>query len=103
MANVPIIDNWIIKPIEGTMGMLPYGNTPVGRMVWAGGAGTAFAYVVRPKISFYEATAPGPGGGLWLPKKWSLTAPVGTPSNELTIFPAWAWTVLPALMFGVFV
>lgn len=98
MADVPIIDNLIIKPIEGTMAMLPYGNSPIGRMVWAGGAGTAFAYFVKPDISFYDTPA-----GERLPKLWSLTAPAGTGSGQLTIFPVWAWTVVPALLLGVFV
>jgi len=97
MADVPIIDNLIIKPIEGTMAMLPYGNSPIGRMVWAGGAGTAFAYLVKPDISFF-----GPED-FRQPKLWSLTAPAGTNSAQLTIFPAWAWTVVPAVLLGVFV
>lgn len=80
-----------LTPIEDLMMNIPGAQTPMGRMLVFGGAGTAFAYAVRPSMSFFEDGSPRP---------WIIT---DSKNPQATLFPYWAYTVLPALVFGVFV
>ena len=70
--------------------MIPGCNTPLGRVAVFGGAGTAYAYYVRPEMSFM------PDGS---PRPWIILEPN---NQNATMFPYWAYTLVPALLFGVF-
>lgn len=77
--------------IEQLLMKLPMGSTPTGRVLLFGGAGGAFAYFVRPSISF------NPDGS---PKPWIM---FDANNSNATLFPYWAWIVVPGVLFGVFV
>ena len=70
---------------------VPGGATPMGRVMVFSTAGTAFAYLVRPSMSFNEDGSA---------KPWIVT---DANNPNATLFPYWAYTVLPGLLFGVFV
>ena len=85
------LDKAVITPIEQGLSYLPGGTYPAVRTLYGFGAGAAFAYVVRPSVSF-EANGK--------PRPWIIT---DSGNSQATIFPYWAWAVLPGLFFGVFV
>ena len=85
------LDEYVITPIEQGMAILPFGTQPAGRAAWGFAAGAAFAYFVRPSLSFDAAGNPLP---------WIVT---DSSNPNATIFPYWAYAVLPGLFFGVFV
>ena len=77
--------------IEQLMMKLPLGSTPAGRAALFGGGGVAFAYFVRPSISFnVDGT----------PKPWIL---FDANNANATLFPYWAWAAVPAVLFSIFV
>ena len=67
------------------------GRTIGGRMMLFGAAGGAFAHFVRPEMSFDANGNPRP---------WIL---LDGNNPEATLFPAAAYVVVPALLFGMFV
>jgi len=85
------LDQAIITPLEQALSYIPGAQYPAVRCAMGGAAGAAFAYKVRPSVSFDKAGNPRP---------WIVT---NSSNAEATIFPYWAWAVLPALFFGVFV
>lgn len=80
----------VITPIESLFIKLPLGGSPLGRMVLAGGAGAAVAYYGRPAMSFNKDGTP---------KPWIL---LDARNPDAAVFPWWAYIVLPAVTFGVF-
>jgi len=78
-------------PIENLLSQVPLCNSPIGRTAVFGALGGAFAYAVRPEMSFL------PSGE---PRKWIVTH--GN-DPQATLFPYWAYVALPALIFGVFI
>jgi hypothetical protein len=80
-----------LSPIESAVAAIPGCNSPLGRIAVFGGAGTAFAYGVKPSISF------NPDGTV---KPWILFDAM---NPNATLFPHWMWGVLPAFIFGVLV
>jgi len=85
------LDRAVITPIETLLSQLPFGGSPMGRMFLAGGAGGAFAYYVRPSVSFNKDGSPRP---------WILT---DSSNPDAAVFPWWAFIALPAVTFGMFV
>ena len=84
------IDN-ALSPIEEILIQIPGGATPMGRMALFGGMGAAYAYTMRPSMSFDASGNAKP----WI---------VFDPQNpNAAIFPYWAWGVVPAIIFGVLV
>lgn len=81
----------VITPIEGILLQIPGAATPLGRVAVFGGAGAAFAYWVRPSVSFDESGQP---------KPWIVT---DSKNPNATLFPYWAWFVVPATLFGVLI
>ena len=80
-----------LTPIEEALLCIPGCSGPLGRVAIFGGAGAAFAYGVKPSISFEaDGTA----------KPWILFDPTNARS---TLFPHWMWGVLPAVIFGVLI
>jgi hypothetical protein len=79
----------IITPVEQVVGALPLGQSPIGRVVLGLGLGISIAYFVRPSMSFY------PDGR---PRPWILT---DSKNVEGTIFPYWAYPLVPAILLGV--
>lgn len=77
--------------IESLLMSVPGAHTPLGRAALFGGAGGAFAYVVRPSLSFKANGAP---------RSWIVT---NGNDPEATLFPWWAWIVVPGALFSVFV
>ena len=77
-------------PVEHLFASLPLGSTPLGRVVLAGGAGLALAYAVRPSCSF---DANGNARPFVLFDQSNPAA---------TMFPHWAYFVVPAVTFGLF-
>lgn len=84
-----VVDN-VLAPIESIVGSLPMCSTPFGRALVFGGAGTAFAFAVKPSVSFKE------DGSV---KPFILFAP---DDLDASVFPYWAWGVVPAVIFGIF-
>lgn len=84
------IDN-ALSPIEEILTEIPGAATPLGRMALFGGAGAAYAYYVRPSMSF-DATG--------CAKPWIFFEPK---NPNAAIFPYWAWGVVPAVVFGVLI
>ena len=77
--------------IENLLLMVPGGATPIGRAAIFGAAGGAFAYFVRPSASFK------PDG---TPKEWILT---NQNDPDATLFPYWAYVIVPGVIFGVLI
>ncbi len=77
--------------IEQLLLKVPGAATPVGRVAIFGGAGAAYAYNMRPSISFHADGSPRP---------WIL---MDSNNAEATLFPYWAWFVVPGAIFGVFI
>lgn len=67
------------------------GRTIAGRMIVFGAAGGAFAHLVRPSMSFDAQGNPRP---------WIL---LDANNPDATMFPAAAYVVVPAVLFGMFV
>jgi hypothetical protein len=80
----------VIAPVEQAFCALPFGHTAAGRVVLAGGAGVALAYAVRPSVSFDTHGNPRP---------FIL---FDSKNPEATIFPYWAWFVVPGVVCGLF-
>jgi len=80
----------VIAPVEQVFASLPFGSSPSGRVLLAGGAGAAFAYFVRPAVSFDKNGNPRP---------WIL---LDSKNPDATVFPYYAWFVAPAVIFGLF-
>lgn len=85
-----LIDN-ATTAMEDIMLKIPFCSTPIGRTLVFGGAGAAFAYTVRPAMSFY------PDGR---PREWIL---VDRSNPEATLFPYWAYLVIPGALAGIFI
>lgn len=77
--------------IERLMGALPMGTSPAGRGLLFAAAGGATAYYVRPEMSFTKDGRP---------REWILVDP-GNP--EATLFPWWAYVVVPGVLAGIFI
>jgi hypothetical protein len=84
-----VIDN-VLAPVESLVGMIPGCSTPIGRALIFGSLGTGYAFAVKPAVSF---TADG------VAKPFILFAP---DDEQASVFPYWAWGVLPAVIFGIF-
>lgn len=84
------VDAIIVAPLEKAMLMLPLGGYPVGRAFWGAAMGGAVMHYVRPSVAFE------PDG---TPKPWIVMDP---DNPEAAIFPWWAFVVMPAVFFGVF-
>jgi len=80
----------IVAPIERLFLALPMGSSPLGRTLLAGGTGLGLAYALRPSFSFDAKGKPRP---------WIV---FDQRNPEATIFPLWAFFVVPGLIFGVF-
>ncbi len=80
-----------LTSLESMLLAVPGGSTPFGRIAIFGGLGTAVAYFVRPGMSFNEDGSPRP---------WIVT---DSQNPQATLFPYWAYTVVPAALFGIFV
>jgi hypothetical protein len=79
-----------ITPVEQVFCALPFGTSPVGRVLLAGGAGAAFAYFVRPSVSF---------DGNGNPRPWIL---FDSKNANAAVFPYWGWFVVPGAICGLF-
>lgn len=79
----------VVTPVEQIVGMLPFGGSPYGRVMLGLAAGTAVAYYVRPAMSFDKAGKPRP---------WIITDSM---NPEATVFPYWAYPLIPAILLGV--
>ena len=91
MAQVaPAEASNVVAPIERLFLALPMGGSPLGRTILAGGAGLAVAYGLRPSISFDKQGKPRP----------FILFDQRNP--EATLFPAWAYFVVPGVIFGLF-
>ena len=77
--------------IEQILVNIPLCSTPAGRAFVFGAAGGSVAYFVRPAFSFNADGTPRP---------WILT---NSGDANATLFPYWAWVVLPGVLFSVFV
>lgn len=86
----PVVDSQI-STLESLLLNVPGCATPIGRVVVLGGAGAAVAYYVRPSVSFHADGSPRP---------FIVTHPH---DPESTLFPWWAYAVVPSLLFGVFI
>lgn len=84
------VDN-VLAPVESIFASLPLGSTPLGRAVLLGGAGGAVAYAARPSFAFFADGTP---------RNWILT---NRNDPEATLFPYWAFVVLPAVIGGIFI
>lgn len=80
----------VVIPVEKVFSALPFGSSPLGRVVLAGGAGLAFAYAVRPSCSFDANGNPRP---------WIV---FDQRNPEACVFPYWAYFVVPGVLFGLF-
>jgi hypothetical protein len=80
----------VIAPVEQAFCALPFGSTPTGRVLLAGGAGAAFAYFVRPSVSFDANGNPRP---------WVL---FDSKNPQAAVFPYWGFFVVPGVIFGLF-
>jgi len=80
----------VIAPVEQAFLALPYGGTPAGRVLLAGSAGAALAYFLRPSVSFDQHGNPRP---------WIV---FDQRNPEATIFPYWAYFVVPGAVCGLF-
>ena len=85
------VDEVVIAPVEKILGTLPFGTYPLGRAALTAGAGATFAFMVRPSVSFHDDGTP---------REWIL---LDQSNPQATIFPWWAWSVLPGVFFGIFV
>lgn len=79
----------IITPVEQVVGALPFGGSPIGRIALGLAAGTALAYYVRPSMSFGKDGKPRP---------WII---LDSQNPEATVFPYWAYPIVPAVLLGV--
>lgn len=75
--------------LERGFAALPFGTSPIGRIVLCGGAGAAYAVAMRPSLSFDDKGAPRP---------WIF---LDSKNPEATVWPWWAYAVVPAVLFGV--
>lgn len=80
-----------LTPVERALCMVPMCGTPIGRAAVFGSLGASVAYFVRPSMSFKEDGTP---------REWILLDPK---NPESTLFPWWAYIVVPASLFAVFV
>lgn len=81
--------NNLMSPLERLFMQIPLGNTALGRSLIGMGAGAAIVYGVKPNVSFFPNGAPRP---------WIFT---DSKNPEATIFPWWAFIVVPGALFGV--
>lgn len=86
----PVVDSQITA-LESLLLNVPGCSTPLGRALVLGGAGAGVAYGLRPSISFF------PDGRV---RPFIVTHPQ---DPEATMFPWWAYAVVPAVLFGVFI
>lgn len=77
--------------LESLLVCVPGAATPLGRVAVFGGSGMAFAYFVRPEVSFHADGSP---------RKWIVT---NGEDKQATLFPWWAWGVVPAVLFGILI
>ena len=84
------MDN-VTAPIENLLLRIPGAATPVGRASIFSVAGGAFAYYVRPEMSFRKDGSA---------KPWILT---NSSDPEATLFPYWAYAIVPGFVFGVLI
>lgn len=82
-------DDQVTSAAESIVGALPLGSSPLGRIALGVAAGTAVAYFVRPNVSFYSNGRP---------REWIFT---DSANPEATIFPYWAYPLIPAIVLGV--
>lgn len=79
----------VITPVEQIVGALPFGGSPVGRIALGLAIGTAVAYYFKPGMSFTKDGRARP---------WII---LDSQNPEATIFPYWAYPVVPAVLLGV--
>lgn len=79
----------VTAPVEDLVMMIPGTSTPIGRAIIFGGAGAAIAFGVKPAFSF---NADG------TPKPWIVT---NSDDPSATLFPYWAYILVPGLIFSV--
>jgi len=81
----------VMTPLEELVNMVPGTSTPLGRVAVFGLAGTTFAYAVRPEMSFNKDGSARP---------WIV---FDSKNPEATLFPYWAYGLVPAVLFGIFI
>lgn len=79
----------ITAPIENLVMMIPGTSTPVGRAAIFGGLGAGIAFGTKPDFSFKQDGTPRP---------WIITNPG---DKEATMFPYWAYVLVPGFIFSV--
>lgn len=80
-----------LSGIEQLLMGIPGANTPGGRIAVFGGLGGAFAYFVKPDMTFF------PNGS---PRPWIV---MDANNPNATLFPYWAYVIVPAVAFGFFI
>lgn len=83
----------VYGPVESFFVLLGL-TSPVSRALFGIGIGVAFAFLVKPSVS-YNADG--------TPKKFSWFAPADAPKDTLTKFPWYFYPVVLGLLFGLFV
>ena len=84
------IDN-PLAGIEQVLVNIPLCQTPAGRAAVFGSLGGGIAYFLRPSVSFNADGSP---------KPWIMFE---ANNANATLFPYWAWVVVPGVIFSVFV
>ncbi len=84
------IDQAIVAPIEELLSKIPLMEYPSARAAAAGGLGYLIASTVKPSVSYDKNGNQRP---------WMLTDP---DAADATLFPWWAWIVVPGAIFGIF-
>ena len=79
----------ITAPVENLVMMIPGTRTPVGRAAIFGGLGAITAFGIKPSFSFK------PDG---TPRPWIVT---NSGDKEATLFPYWAYILVPGFIFSV--
>lgn len=89
MSN-EIVDSSLTS-VERFMSRLPLGTSPIGRTLLFGSLGAGIAYAVRPSMSFHADGRP---------REWIL---LDRQNPEATLFPWWAYIVVPGAIAGIFI
>lgn len=91
------LDHAILDPAEeffDAIGMMQGETAPLKRAAVGAALGYAVAYTMKPGFAFDPVTGK--------PRPWKVTAK-GSDQDEATWFPAWAFSVLPAFVFGAMI
>lgn len=91
------LDHAILDPAEeffDAIGMMQGETAPLKRAAVGAAVGYAIAYTMKPGFAFDPTTGK--------PRPWKVTAS-GADQDKATWFPAWAFSVLPAFVFGAMI